>query len=51
MRYCVAFGIYKTDGCVASASENGGDVYATALETFSSHTNTCEETDFCVLGI
>ena len=46
----VAYGMYNTADCVASASEYGFGVYANALEKVLSNTNSCEETIFCVLG-
>ena len=46
----VAYGIYKTAGCVMIASEYGRDIYANALEKYLSNTTSCEETIFRVLG-
>ena len=42
--YDVTYRIYKTSGCIASASEYGHDVYANTLERVSSNTMSCEET-------
>ena len=46
----VVYVIYKTAGCIMSASEYRSDVYANALYFFYSNTTSCEETIFCVLG-
>ena len=44
------YGIYDTDGHVASASEYGCDMYDHVLEKVFPNTTSCEETIFCVLG-
>ena len=40
----VAYGIYKTDGCIVSASECGRDLYDIALKIVLLNTTLCEET-------
>ena len=47
----VAYGIYKTAGCIASASENRLNVFAKPLKIVLSNTTSYEETIFSVLGI
>ena len=46
----VVHGIYETACHIGSLSECGRDVYANALELFSSDKTSCEETIFRVLG-
>ena len=46
----VAYGIYKTSGCIASDSNYRSYVYANALENVSSNTYSREENILCVLG-
>ena len=46
----VAYGMYKTYGCVGSASEYGCGMFANALENIVKNTTSYEETIFCVIG-
>ena len=45
-----SYGIYETNGCVATPSEYGCDVYDNALENVFSNTTQCEKTIFFVIG-
>ena len=47
----VAYGMYDTDGRIATASEYGFDVYTKALDKLSSKTTSYEDTILRVCGM